>query len=189
MPASCHARLARSSAPTTFQGDIVPLREMQRRYASWAFEALGARRTLTAERSMSTSRPWRSCSKPIPKETATKAEITQNATATRASISCSTCAWLRAVVVDAGAQGIARRLSALRRGLNDAARWARADGRRIREHIQHVVQRQAQVLGQPVVGTEREGVDSDVAVGILSGPGCRLGVRSRNSAALAPLGQ
>jgi two-component system response regulator HydG len=40
----------RVAVATTFQGDIVPLREMQRRYASWVFEALGARRMLTAER-------------------------------------------------------------------------------------------------------------------------------------------
>jgi two-component system response regulator HydG len=40
----------RSSALVTFQGDIVPLREMQRRYAAWAFEALGGRRMVTAEK-------------------------------------------------------------------------------------------------------------------------------------------
>jgi two-component system response regulator HydG len=40
----------RAATPMTFQGDIVPLREMQRRYASWAFEMLGARRMVTAER-------------------------------------------------------------------------------------------------------------------------------------------
>jgi two-component system, NtrC family, response regulator HydG len=40
----------RSAAPITFQGDIVPLREMQRRYAAWVLDALGGRRMLTAER-------------------------------------------------------------------------------------------------------------------------------------------
>ncbi len=40
----------RSSALITFQGDIMPLRELQRRYAAWAFEALGNRRVVTAEK-------------------------------------------------------------------------------------------------------------------------------------------
>jgi two-component system response regulator HydG len=39
-----------SSAPVTFQGEIVPIREMQRRYAAWAFELLGGRRMATAEK-------------------------------------------------------------------------------------------------------------------------------------------
>jgi two-component system response regulator HydG len=40
----------RSSALITFHGDIMPLRELQRRYAAWAFEALGNRRVVTAEK-------------------------------------------------------------------------------------------------------------------------------------------
>jgi two-component system response regulator HydG len=40
----------RAPALVTFQGDIMPLREMQRRYAAWAFEALAGRRMLTAEK-------------------------------------------------------------------------------------------------------------------------------------------
>jgi two-component system response regulator HydG len=40
----------RSPTLTTFQGDIMPLRELQRRYAAWAFEALAGRRMLTAEK-------------------------------------------------------------------------------------------------------------------------------------------
>ena len=40
----------RSPALVTFQGDIMPLREVQRRYAAWAFEALAGRRMLTAEK-------------------------------------------------------------------------------------------------------------------------------------------
>ncbi len=39
-----------SSAPLTFQGEIVPIREMQRRYAAWVFEALGGRRMVSAEK-------------------------------------------------------------------------------------------------------------------------------------------
>jgi len=39
-----------SSAPVTFQGEIVPIREMQRRYAAWVFDALGGRRMVTAEK-------------------------------------------------------------------------------------------------------------------------------------------
>jgi two-component system response regulator HydG len=39
-----------SSAPITFQGEIVPIREMQRRYAAWVFDALGGRRMVTAEK-------------------------------------------------------------------------------------------------------------------------------------------
>lgn len=33
-----------------FQGDVLPLREIQRRYAAWAFDALEGRRMVTAER-------------------------------------------------------------------------------------------------------------------------------------------
>ncbi|MET0793673.1 MAG: sigma-54 dependent transcriptional regulator [Polyangiaceae bacterium] len=41
---------ARSATQATFQGDIAPLREMQRRYAAWAFDALEGRRMVTAEK-------------------------------------------------------------------------------------------------------------------------------------------
>jgi two-component system response regulator HydG len=40
----------RAASAAAFQGEIVPLREMQRRYAAWAFDALGGRRMLTAEK-------------------------------------------------------------------------------------------------------------------------------------------
>jgi two-component system response regulator HydG len=39
-----------SAAQVTFQGEILPLREMQRRYAAWVFDSLGGRRMATAER-------------------------------------------------------------------------------------------------------------------------------------------
>jgi two-component system response regulator HydG len=42
--------LRSGSTPVTFQGEIVPIRELQRRYAAWAFEALGGRRMATAEK-------------------------------------------------------------------------------------------------------------------------------------------
>ena len=35
--------------PTTFTGDIIPMREMQRRYAAYAYEKLGATKQQTAE--------------------------------------------------------------------------------------------------------------------------------------------
>jgi two-component system response regulator HydG len=35
---------------TPFGGDILPLRELQRRYVAWAFEPLGGRKTYTAEK-------------------------------------------------------------------------------------------------------------------------------------------
>jgi len=41
---------ARGTPQLTFQGDITPLREIQRRYACWAFEALEGRRMVTAEK-------------------------------------------------------------------------------------------------------------------------------------------
>ncbi len=44
------ALTVRGAAQLTFQGDITPLREMQRRYAAWAFEALEGRRMVTAEK-------------------------------------------------------------------------------------------------------------------------------------------
>jgi two-component system response regulator HydG len=40
----------RPQAPITFQGEIMPLRELQRRYAAWAFEALEGRRMVTADK-------------------------------------------------------------------------------------------------------------------------------------------
>ncbi|MEO7034108.1 MAG: sigma-54 dependent transcriptional regulator [Polyangiaceae bacterium] len=40
----------RGVPPSSFQGDVMPLREMQRRYAAWAFETLEGRRMLTADR-------------------------------------------------------------------------------------------------------------------------------------------
>ena len=39
-----------SSAPLTFQGDIVTIRDMQSRYATWVLETLGGKRMLTAEK-------------------------------------------------------------------------------------------------------------------------------------------
>ncbi|WP_394847645.1 sigma-54 dependent transcriptional regulator [Pendulispora brunnea] len=41
-----------SAAPngTAFSGDVVPLREVQRRYVAWAFERFGGRKVLTAEK-------------------------------------------------------------------------------------------------------------------------------------------
>ena len=35
---------------TAFSGDVVPLREVQRRYVAWAYEQLGGRKVLTAEK-------------------------------------------------------------------------------------------------------------------------------------------
>jgi two-component system response regulator HydG len=40
----------RASQRVSFQGEIVPLRDMQRRYAAWVFEALNGRRMVTADR-------------------------------------------------------------------------------------------------------------------------------------------
>ncbi len=37
-------------AALAFQGEILPLRELQRRYAAWAFESSGGKRMVTAER-------------------------------------------------------------------------------------------------------------------------------------------
>ena len=39
-----------SRSPLEFQGDILPLREIQRRYAVWAFESLHGRRMVTADK-------------------------------------------------------------------------------------------------------------------------------------------
>jgi len=39
-----------SASATSFQGEILPLREMQRRYAAWALETSGGKRMLTAEK-------------------------------------------------------------------------------------------------------------------------------------------
>jgi two-component system response regulator HydG len=41
--------VAKSPSPS-FEGDVVPVRELQRRYAAWALERLGGHRTRTAER-------------------------------------------------------------------------------------------------------------------------------------------
>lgn len=46
LPASLGAP---STAPPDFGGEVVPMREMQRRYAHWAYERLGGRKVLTAE--------------------------------------------------------------------------------------------------------------------------------------------
>jgi two-component system response regulator HydG len=40
----------RAASSFQFAGDVVPLRELQSRYAAWALESLGGRRMLTAER-------------------------------------------------------------------------------------------------------------------------------------------
>jgi two-component system response regulator HydG len=47
LPSTVGAKRERAS---TFDGDVVPMREMQRKYAAWAYEQLGARKLLTAER-------------------------------------------------------------------------------------------------------------------------------------------
>ena len=47
LPASVGAAPA---AGITFVGDVVPFRELQRRYAAWAFERLDGRKVLTAEK-------------------------------------------------------------------------------------------------------------------------------------------
>jgi len=39
-----------SALAPAFQGEILPLRELQRRYAAWAFETAGGKRMLTAEK-------------------------------------------------------------------------------------------------------------------------------------------
>jgi two-component system response regulator HydG len=39
-----------STSPITFQGEIMPLREMQRRYAAWVLDSLGGRRMVTADK-------------------------------------------------------------------------------------------------------------------------------------------
>jgi two-component system response regulator HydG len=47
LPASMTAVRA---APVDFGSAVLPLREMQRRYVAWAYEQLGARKLVTAER-------------------------------------------------------------------------------------------------------------------------------------------
>ncbi|MEO7114214.1 MAG: sigma 54-interacting transcriptional regulator, partial [Polyangiaceae bacterium] len=47
LPASFRAN---SQSETLFSGAILPIREVQRRYAVWAFEQLGARKMVTAEK-------------------------------------------------------------------------------------------------------------------------------------------
>ena len=39
-----------SSAGISFAGELVPMREAQRRYAMWAYERLGGRKMQTAEK-------------------------------------------------------------------------------------------------------------------------------------------
>jgi len=41
---------ARGPSPVAFHGDVVPMREIVRRYAAWAYEALHGRKLLTAEK-------------------------------------------------------------------------------------------------------------------------------------------
>ena len=41
---------AKRDATTMFGGDVIPLREIQRRYVAWAYEQLGGRKLVTAER-------------------------------------------------------------------------------------------------------------------------------------------
>jgi two-component system response regulator HydG len=41
---------AQSSAPSTFSGPVLPIREVQRRYAAWAYQQLDGRRMATAEK-------------------------------------------------------------------------------------------------------------------------------------------
>jgi two-component system response regulator HydG len=37
-------------APAAFGGDVIPIRELQRRYAAWALEQLGGRKMATCEK-------------------------------------------------------------------------------------------------------------------------------------------
>jgi two-component system response regulator HydG len=41
---------ARQASPTAFSGPVLPIREVQRRYAAWAFQQLDGRRMVTAEK-------------------------------------------------------------------------------------------------------------------------------------------
>jgi two-component system response regulator HydG len=41
---------AKREAPQAFEGDVLPLREVQRRYVAWAFEQLGGRKARAAEK-------------------------------------------------------------------------------------------------------------------------------------------
>lgn len=41
---------ARDEGATTFRGEVLPLREIQRRYAAWAYEELGGKKVLTAQK-------------------------------------------------------------------------------------------------------------------------------------------
>ena len=50
LPAAVGAPKGQASTSARFDGAILPLREVQRRYALWAFEELGARKMLTAEK-------------------------------------------------------------------------------------------------------------------------------------------
>jgi two-component system response regulator HydG len=40
----------RAANPTLFSGPVLPIREVQRRYAAWAFQQLEGRRMVTAEK-------------------------------------------------------------------------------------------------------------------------------------------
>jgi two-component system response regulator HydG len=44
------AAMARGDTSTAFHGDVLPLREVQRRYAVWAYDRLGGRKLHTAEK-------------------------------------------------------------------------------------------------------------------------------------------
>ena len=41
---------ARPSAAQAFHGPVIPMRDLQRRYASWALEQMGGRKMVTAEK-------------------------------------------------------------------------------------------------------------------------------------------
>jgi two-component system response regulator HydG len=43
-------RAKHAEASRSFGDAVIPMREMQRRYAAWAYELLGGRKMLTAER-------------------------------------------------------------------------------------------------------------------------------------------
>ncbi|MGH7272829.1 MAG: sigma-54-dependent transcriptional regulator, partial [Polyangiaceae bacterium] len=49
LPASSMMAPPRRDTSTTFCGDVLPLREIQRRYVAWAFDQLGGRKVTTAE--------------------------------------------------------------------------------------------------------------------------------------------
>ena len=52
---------AKHDGATVFAGPVLPMREMMRRYASWAFEELGSQKLLTADKlgiDIKTLRRW-----------------------------------------------------------------------------------------------------------------------------------